>query len=78
MARYKPVKRQSREDQRLAVLAQEMALSATQTLREEFEFTAEQCNEFLKKWMERAQRNRQTSPPAPLLRGEGREGAKGG
>jgi hypothetical protein len=49
----------SREDKRLAVLAQEMALSATQTLREEFGFTPEQLDAFLKKWMERANRNRQ-------------------
>ena len=56
--KQRPV-RQSREDKRLAVLAQEMALSATQTLREEFGFTPEQLDNFLKKWMGRANRNRQ-------------------
>ena len=58
MAKQRPV-RQSNEDRRLAVLAQEMALSATQTLRDEFGFTPEQLDIFLKKWMERANRNRQ-------------------
>jgi hypothetical protein len=58
MARAKPVQKRIGEDRRLAILAQEMALSATQTLREEFGFTPQLCNEFLQKWMERAKRNR--------------------
>ncbi len=58
MARPKPVKRQSREDRRLVVLAQEMALSASQTLKDDFGFTPEQIDLFIQKWMERAKRNR--------------------
>lgn len=58
MAKQKPVGK-TREDQRLGVLAQEMALSATQTLKDEFGFTPEQLDAFLKKWMEQAAKNRQ-------------------
>lgn len=47
------------KDNRLAVLAQELAIAGSETLRDHFGFTQEQVNDWLGKTLERAKRNRE-------------------
>lgn len=59
VARYLAEATQQVVDDRLAVLAQELAIAGSEVLRDHFGFTPEQVNDWLGKTLEQAKRNRE-------------------